>query len=322
MMIWESTLKKLTDKTALIAASKWTAKPVNLKLVNNQINCVYRFESEGKGYYLRLTHEKIRPLKDLLAAIDFQHHLFQHEAPVCEAILSNNGLCVEIVEQEQLSFLAHVCREVPGDIMHFEHHDKHPYHQWGRSLALLHQASQGYQPKTHHFNTWQDLWQETWGYAKQEGDNIQDLFHSIDTQVKTLEVTTENFGLTHADHRPGNVLYDGKQIHIIDFDEPVYHWYLSDIAKPFLDVCNKPQASWMPLYKWYIEGYRHVLAISDEELAAINHALQMKSLDIYLWCKYNWFEATAPGGKPREEWLKELRKMAFTPLFPLVNDKL
>lgn len=316
-MVWDSTLKKISDKTVLIAARKWVDTPVNIRLINNQINCVYRFESEGQGYYLRLTHEKIRPLNDLLAAIDFQCHLFQHQVPVCEAILSKNGQWVEGVAQEDRSFLGHVCSEVPGDPMHFEHQNKHPYYLWGKALALLHQASHRSQPKTHQFHTWNDLWQENWAYAQQEGKDIQDLFHSIETHVKSFEVTPENFGLTHADHRPGNVLYDGKQVHIIDFDEPVYHWYLSDIIRPFLEVCCKPQAGWMPLYHWYIEGYRQILDISDRELAAINPLIQMKSLGIYLWCKYNWFEETAPGGAPRTQWLNELRTMAFTPLFPL-----
>jgi hypothetical protein len=54
-MIWETTLKKITDKTANHAAQKWVKNPTHLKLINNQINCVYRFESNGQGFYLRMT---------------------------------------------------------------------------------------------------------------------------------------------------------------------------------------------------------------------------------------------------------------------------
>ncbi len=82
-----------------------------------------------------------------------------------------------------------------------------------------------------------------------------------------------------------------------------------------MDLCNKPWPLWKPVFEWFIEGYRQIRPLSSDELKEINHFSQMKSLDIYLWCKYNWFEETAPGGKPREEWLQDLKTMALTPLF-------
>ena len=314
-MNWEETLKKITNKTAFNAALNWVDTPLNLKLINNQINCVYRFQSQNKGYYLRMTHEQIRPVSELVAAIDFQEHLFKSKVPVCQAILSKNTLFIETIKQDKLSFLAHICLEVPGTIMHFDSQEKSVYKTWGQSLALLHKASQSYEPKELYFRTWKDLWKETDDYAKQDTNQIQELHDQINTWFNKHVATPLNFGLTHGDHRPGNVLYDGHQIHIIDFDEPVYHWFMADIAKPFLDLCDKPYRDWKPLFEWYIEGYRSILPITDEDLQSINWFTQMKSLDIYLWCKNNWCEPAAPGGKPRNKWLSELLQMALTPLF-------
>lgn len=314
-MVWENTLKKISNKTAFEAASQWAANPGNLQLVNNQINCVYRFESEGKGFYLRMTHERVRPQKELLAAIHFQQHLLQNDAPVCEVLMSKNGHYVETVMQDDLLFLAQVCTEVPGTIMHFSYQDKNAYLLWGQALARLHRAAGTYQPQNHHFRSWNDLWQETANYLAHEEPAIQDLFHTIDERFRDFRMSNTNFGLTHGDHRPGNVLFDGKQIHFIDFDEPVYHWFMADIAKPFLDLCHSPYTEWAAKFAWTIEGYQSVLPLDEQLLLAINDFSQMKSLDIYLWCKNNWHEPFAPGGKPREQWLNELRHMAFTPLF-------
>jgi Ser/Thr protein kinase RdoA (MazF antagonist) len=69
-------LKKITDETANHAAKKWVKNLTHLKIINNQINCVYRFEYNGQGFYLHMTHEKIRKARELLSAIDFQKHLF------------------------------------------------------------------------------------------------------------------------------------------------------------------------------------------------------------------------------------------------------
>ena len=314
-MSWESTLKKITSDTALKAAAEWVDKPINLRLINNQINCVYRFEYQNKGYYLRITHEKIRSFEDVAAAIDFQNHLFQKNAPVPQPVQSKHHRFIECIRQDELEFFVHVCFEVPGNIMHFNHTEKSTYHTWGKSLALLHLASQSYHPKENIFKSWEDLWQETGDYAKQESPQIQYLHQQINAWFTKAPRTQSNFGLTHADHRQGNVLYDGQQVHIIDFDEPVYHWFMTDIARPLLDLCNEPQEKWKPLFDLYVEGYRSVLPISNDDLKALNWCVQMKSLDIYLWCKNNWFEETAPGGKSRDQWLSELKQMALTPLF-------
>lgn len=222
-MNWEATLKKITDQTALKAASLWVNKPVHLKLINNQINCVYRFEEKGQGYYLRVTHEQIRTFVQLKAALDFQRHLFMNKAPVCPAVTSKVNRLVETVNQDELNFLAHVCLEVPGSIMDFEHTEQEAYFEWGKALALLHQASRSYQPKEHVFMSWQSLWRETTEYAIKENQEIQALCQEIGAWFQTYTATPLNFGLTHGDHRPGNVLYDGNRIRIIDFDEPVYH---------------------------------------------------------------------------------------------------
>ncbi|KTD45143.1 phosphotransferase enzyme family protein [Legionella quateirensis] len=313
----ENTLKKISRETALTAALKWVDFPENLQLINNQINCVYRFEDQGKGYYLRMTHHEIRSWNELASAIDYQRHLFLENAPICRVIASKNDQFIERVRQDDLSFLAHVCLEVPGTIIDFNDQNQSKYTAWGKSLAELHRAAQSYRPLNRKFLSWKDLWQETGNYLHNEDKGLQQLYHRIDAQFRQMSSTAHNFGLTHGDHRPGNVLYDGKKVHLIDFDEPVYHWFMADIAKPFLDLCQKPFQEWQHLFHWYLEGYRSVLPIDDPELHHINGFIQMKSLDIYLWCKNNWFEPTAPGGKPRELWLKELKHMALTPLFEL-----
>jgi hypothetical protein len=47
-MKWEKTLKRITEQTAYHAAALWVDKPMGLKLINNQINYVYRFEDKHK----------------------------------------------------------------------------------------------------------------------------------------------------------------------------------------------------------------------------------------------------------------------------------
>lgn len=313
--MWESTLKKLSDNTALKAAQLWAENPINLRLINNQINCVYRFEFKNKGYYLRLTHENIRSFAELEAAIRFQQHLFNNNAPVCPTVPSKGGRCIELVEQDGLSFYSHVCGEVPGKHIDFSNQNKELYLSWGRALAQLHKASKSFDPENHQYLSWSDLWGDTGKLIDNEPEEIKEVYEKISQFFNAFEANTENFGLTHGDHRPGNVLYHADKVSIIDFDEPVFHWFMADIVKPFLDLCQQPYKDWETIWHWYLEGYSGVLPIGQNILASANLFSQMKSLDIYLWCKNNWFEPTAPGGKPRDIWLRELEHMALNPLF-------
>lgn len=295
---------------------RWSADSHTIKLINDGINLVYRFEVNGKGKYLRMTHPNIRSFNELTAAIDFQLYLFTNHAPVCKPVPSQEGNYIETINQGDMLFLAHVTDEVPGDLMHFNHLRNDVFTIWGTALAKLHQAALNYKPARNlHFKTWKDLWNETSCYLPNENDAIKNVFQAINEWFSTLTPTADDFGLIHADHRTGNVLYDGNEVYIIDFDEPVYHWLAADITNPFLELPNKPFASWKPKFLCFIEGYRSILPFSDEQINQLPWFAQMKSLAIYLWCKNNWFEPFAPGGKPRERWLEELYKMALKPIF-------
>lgn len=313
-MIWDDTLKKITYNTALDLASKWFDKPENLILINNQINCVYKFDYANVSYFIKISHECIRPVDELTAALHFLEHLKNNKVPVCYPVASKNNKYIEHIGQGNLKFYAHVLNSISGKEMCLDVDDLNVYKNWGLSLAKIHIASCSYKPQGHHFKDWKNLWKETHCYLKNENHEIKDAFYFVDAFFSKLSATDKNYGLTHGDHRPGNVIYDYCKVSIIDFDEPVYHWYLADIAKPFLDLCDKPFEQWRDKFNAYIYGYKTILSLSDEDITNLTWFTRMKSLNIYLWCKNNWFEETAPGGKPREQWLAELRHMALNPM--------
>lgn len=91
VIIWNEILKRMDkSKTLEDAVKLWGGSLNSLCLVNEGINLVYRFEQNGKGYYLRLTHESLRNKHELQAAIAYQHHLFTHDVPICAPIQSVN----------------------------------------------------------------------------------------------------------------------------------------------------------------------------------------------------------------------------------------
>ena len=289
-MIWQQTLQKLRPETAERAACLWDAQPKTLKLINNGINAVYYFRTLKENFYLRLTHTKIRSKPALAAAIDYQSHLFTHGAPICAPVLSQQKNYLEAVTQDDLVFLAHVCQAVPGTPMNLIEMTEKTYAAWGAALAKLHSRAITYTPSAEFsFSSWKNLQLETEHYAQTEAIAIQDELAAINVWLCTLKQTSSNFGLTHGDHRDGNVIYDdGSTAHIIDFDEPIYHWFMADIARPFLELGIKNLPLHANYFQAYLSAYQKILPLEETGIADISWFLRMKNLEMYLWTKNNW----------------------------------
>lgn len=315
--MWHQTLKQINySMTPQKAASLWNADKNSLTLVNDGINLVYRFEIAGKGHYLRITHSTLRSPLELRSAINYQNHLSVQGAPICEPLISTLGHYIEEVSQDNLVFLVHATKEVPGKPIHFDYNDKQVYFTWGKSLAKLHQAAKSYQPdEQYQFLSWENLWQEVYDYVQSEEQAVKNEYQLLDTWFSNLEKMPSIFGLTHGDHWIQNVLYDGEQVYLIDFDEPVYHWFLADIARPFAILCDKPFTEWKEKFEWYIEGYKTLLPLESLHIQNIPWFIRMKNLEIYLWTKNNWHSPISPSGGTTQERLKILREIVIDPQF-------
>jgi Ser/Thr protein kinase RdoA (MazF antagonist) len=215
--MWNEILKRIDgNNTPQRAIKPWNGAVSSIKLISDGINLVYRFERNSDVYYLRITHAELRSEDELLAAITYQRHLFEHDVPICEPILSLNGLWIEHIQQGAELFLAHVCREVAGKPIHFDHTDLALYKRWGIVLGKLHQAALSYHPGKYTYTSWEKSLEELHGYAQHESQALQDTLNDVTKFFNERKQTSENYGLTHGDHRKGNVLTDGHQIHIID----------------------------------------------------------------------------------------------------------
>lgn len=303
--MWNEVLKRINStETPKNAVKQWGGAADSINLVNEGINLVYRFEQNGQGDYLRLTHATLRSEDELQAAIAYQRHLFEHDVPICEPILSLNGLWVEHIQQGSELFLAHVCREVPGKPVHFDHADLGLYKSWGIALGKLHHASLSYHPEKHSYTSWESSLEELHDYAQHESMALQDTLGAVTKFFNKRKQTSENYGLTHGDHRKGNVLSDGHTIHIIDFDLPSMNWFMEDVARPFFNSIVHNEMNWQDKINPYIEGYLSVMPLQSIDLSAFEKQIQMKALEIYLWNKNNWSGESAAGGHNTTKWLE------------------
>lgn len=307
--MWDTLLKNINEETLNSSVELWGGEPDSILLISLGINAVYRFKFKAKYFYLRLTHEKLRPINELESAIAFQDYLFKSKVPICQPVLSIRNNVIEEIQQGDDVFLAHVCHEVPGGHMNFDFESQQLYEDWGRVLAELHQASMKYDPENHQYGQWENDIDELQGYVKTEPQEMREILLDLLDKFKKFPKNNCNYGLIHGDHRKGNVLTDGQQIHLIDFDLPRLCWFMDDISRPFFSSIMLGHMNWQSKLLPYIKGYRSIKQLKQADLYAFPDFLHYKAMNMYLWTKYNWEGDTAPGGMNTKDWLESLLKM-------------
>ena len=89
------------------------------------------------------------------------------------------------------------------------------------------------------------------------------------------------FGLIHSDLRLANLLVDGGETKVLDFDDCGFGWYMYDVASSMTFLETQPDvedviASW-------IEGYRAVAHLGPEEVAEIPTLMMFRRLVVMGW---------------------------------------
>ena len=127
--------------------------------------------------------------------------------------------------------------------------------------------------------------EETGRFAAAEEDIIQHEYQAIDAWVNNLSKNQHDFGLIHGSHQPGKIFYHGENIHLLDSDEPLYHWFHADIARPFLDLPPDKFYQWKIKAAWFLDGYYTIHSFAEDYIQSLPWFIRMKTMDEYLRLK-------------------------------------
>jgi Ser/Thr protein kinase RdoA (MazF antagonist) len=94
--------------------------------------------------------------------------------------------------------------------------------------------------------------------------------------------TPENFGLIHSDLRISNILVtaDG-QIHVIDFDDCGFGWYLFDLACALSFIETQPEVPAM-ISAW-LQNYQCIQPLTPGDISIIPAMIMMRRLQMTAW---------------------------------------
>jgi Ser/Thr protein kinase RdoA (MazF antagonist) len=91
----------------------------------------------------------------------------------------------------------------------------------------------------------------------------------------------DRFGLAHCDLRLGNLLWQQRELKVIDFDDCGFSWYMYDAATSISFYEHLPQAA--SLLEFWLEGYRTVSGIGKAEEEEIPTFIMLRRLLLVAW---------------------------------------
>ena len=266
-------------------------------------NFVARVVHGDSTYFLRFNHETERRLGHIEAELEYINHLLAHGVNVNRPVPSLLGNLVECVDTGLGVFHAVLFEEVIGEHIESDELGLNGFRLWGGALARVHEIGGGLEVSG--APSWSSHLD---GIMSIAGDNP-----GLLPEAKKLEAIlsqfnqTGSYGLVPFDFELDNIKWVGDSPGFMDFDDFCYHWHAADIAYALRDLYGDRTTGFDPddpRFKAFIEGYREVKGIPDEELERIPVFIRLHNL--YTYSRIHWAYEDEPG-QDEPDWVVNLR---------------
>lgn len=124
-------------------------------------------------------------------------------------------------------------------------------------------------------------WQDGLGVGTEEHVVLGRADEQVRHQLLAYGKSENRFGLSHNDLRLANLLIDGDHVHVIDFDDCGFSWFLYDFATAVSFIEEDPRVGDLMLA--WLRGYRLHRELTEEDAAIIPTLILMRRLLLVGW---------------------------------------
>lgn len=254
----------------------WGFDHDSVQFLRASSNFVFVFERNGEKYILRVTpHGDRNKLVEEVALLSF---LSMNKVRVNIPVVSKNGNMVEEAQSYLGVFQAVVFRYLSGTQYEVEELSERQLYLWGEALGNLHSYSKRFAKKNSTRNNYLQQLAELESFLPQSESLARKELESLKTWLMTLEINEDNYGIIHFDFELDNLIWDGDNVQMIDFESSIEHWYTADIAFALRDVFKGDVDFSNKSFQLFLEGYRSEMKVTDEEINAIPMFLRLHDL--------------------------------------------
>jgi Ser/Thr protein kinase RdoA (MazF antagonist) len=126
-------------------------------------------------------------------------------------------------------------------------------------------------------------WQDGLAVGAAELGLLSRLDHVLARRLAAFGTGPDRFGLVHADLRLANLLVGGEggEVHVIDFDDCGFGWFLYDLGSSLSFIEDDPRVP--ELVDAWVEGYRRVRPLSAAEAGELTTFVMLRRLLLVAW---------------------------------------
>lgn len=181
------------------------------------------------------------------------------------------------------------------------------YRRIGELIAVIHNQSSGWEAPAEFARPRLDLdgllgeaprWGRFWehpGLTDAERKSLRQARERIRARLIEYGETPDNFSLIHADLHPGNIIYNGEDLALIDFDDSAFGWHIYDFAAALIDARLSP--GFDALCEAFVDGYREHRPLAERDADMLPDFLLLRGMAIIGWLYQrpehsgaDWFE--------------------------------
>jgi Ser/Thr protein kinase RdoA (MazF antagonist) len=256
-------------------------------------NFLFESEIEGNPAILRLSHSSKKSRQMVESELSYVNFLSKNGAYVATPFASRNQKLTEIIPLHDGAYFTAVCfQKAIGIHPHSQDFDEHLLHVWGASLGKMHRLSMAYQPERADLQRihWDEEIEVTQPqrFLPTEQFRVIEQLEILKTQLRTYPIDKSQYGIIHNDLHPYNFLYDGEKITMIDFEDCVQMWFVSDLAISMFLMTVWPADGYsreefaMKIFPTFLAGYKSEKELPDEWLETMPTFLKFREIGQYI----------------------------------------
>ncbi|NHN89524.1 phosphotransferase enzyme family protein [Acetobacter conturbans] len=299
---WHENVASFLPLYGIDPASDWS-------LLSFSENAVYRIDTpQGEIFILRLHRPYYRSVSDIRSEITFIERLRKDDVLHTPAILTTQAgdtlSCTGNGEREQhaVLFAYQAGRMPPEDRLPEE------FHELGRISAQLHDYTSTHAELN---NLQRPVWdvdiaigeQAMWGCWRHTCNMTQKQTALLDAADRKVRTELEHYGqplrrwgLLHGDMRLTNILRNGDETFIIDFDDCGFGWHMYELACActFMECCEGIEA----ITTSWLRGYQQLRPLSNADIRIVPTLLMLRRLLMVGWFTTHQHSAEARALEP------------------------
>jgi len=124
-------------------------------------------------------------------------------------------------------------------------------------------------------------WRDGMGMDAGKRDLFRNTVELIRQRLKSYGKGKDRFGLIHCDLRLANLLIDGSEVKVIDFDDSGFSWFMYDAATPVSFYEHLPEVP--DLIRHWLAGYRRVIDLPQADEDEIPTFVMLRRLLLVAW---------------------------------------